>query len=213
MMRTSFEVKPPPLPPPQKGSLKMSLTAQLPCAHDLLRQHIHAGDTVLDGTAGNGHDTLLLAQLVGSAGKVYAFDIQDSALAATADRLQQHQLIERVQLIHAGHQHLARHVKQPIAAAIFNMGYLPRGDHNITTQAETSIAALQAALALLQPRGILIAVLYHGHEQGKPETAAILSFAQALPQTQYRALRYEFINQQNCPPIVLAIEKLATAGK
>ena len=163
MMRTSFEVKPPPLPPPQKGSLKMSLTAQLPFAHDLLRQHIHAGDTVLDGTAGNGHDTLLLAQLVGSAGKVYAFDIQDSALAAT--------------------------------------------------QAETSIAALQAALALLQPRGILIAVLYHGHEQGKPETAAILSFAQALPQTQYRALRYEFINQQNCPPIVLAIEKLATAGK
>ena len=167
----------------------------------------------MDGTAGIGHDTLLLAQLVGSAGKVYAFDIQDSALAATADRLQQHQLIERVQLIHAGHQHLARHVKQPIAAAIFNMGYLPRGDHNITTQAETSIAALQAALALLQPRGILIAVLYHGHEQGKPETAAILSFAQALPQTQYRALRYEFINQQNCPPIVLAIEKLATAGK
>ena len=118
-----------------------------------------------------------------------------------------------MQLIHAGHQHLARHVKQPIAAAIFNMGYLPRGNHNITTQAETSITALQAALALLQPRGILIAVLYHGHEQGKPETAAILSFAQALPQTQYRALRYEFINQQNCPPIVLAIEKLATAGK
>jgi len=28
----------------------MSLTAQLPFAHDLLRQHIHAGDTVLDGT-------------------------------------------------------------------------------------------------------------------------------------------------------------------
>ena len=59
----------------------------------------------------------------------------------------------------------------------------------------------------------LIAVLYHGHEQGKSETAAVLAFAQNLPQTEYRSLRYEFINQQNCPPIVLAIEKLATAGK
>jgi len=56
-------------------------------------------------------------------------------------------------------------------------------------------------------------ILGGGFAPRRPETAAILSFAQALPQTQYRALRYEFINQQNCPPIVLAIEKLATAGK
>ena len=60
--------------------------------------------------------------------------------------------------------------------------------------------------------GLLAAVLYHGHEAGKPETAVLSDFAAALPQEQYRVLRYTFPNQRNCPPVVLAVEKLAEAA-
>ena len=54
----------------------------LPFAHRLLAQATPAGGTAIDATAGNGHDTLFLAQCVGANGRVYAFDIQPQALAA-----------------------------------------------------------------------------------------------------------------------------------
>ena len=65
----------------------MPIESQLAFVHRLLRETVRAGDTVLDGTAGNGHDTLFLAQCAGENGRVYAFDIQPQAIAATDARL------------------------------------------------------------------------------------------------------------------------------
>lgn len=45
---------------------------------------VRPGDTVIDATCGNGHDTLELAKLVcadNAPGYVYAFDVQEDALA------------------------------------------------------------------------------------------------------------------------------------
>ena len=52
--------------------------------HDLVRTHLKPGDTAFDGTAGNGHDTLFLAQCVGPTGRVLAWDIQPLAIERTA---------------------------------------------------------------------------------------------------------------------------------
>lgn len=186
----------------------MSLIAILPFAHQLLASSLKTGDIAIDGTMGNGNDTLFLAQCVGDLGHVYAFDIQAAALQATAQRLAQHNLQHRATLLSVGHQHLADYVPHNVAAAVFNFGYLPRGDQRITTLPETSVAAIQAALRVLREGGLLVLVVYHGHDMGKTEMAVIVSFVEKLPQNQYRVLRYEFINQQNCPPFVLAIEKL-----
>ena len=41
------------------------------------------GDICIDATAGNGHDTLLLAELVGASGSIIAFDIQEQAVQET----------------------------------------------------------------------------------------------------------------------------------
>ncbi len=186
----------------------MALLDIWPFTHELLRQHIRVGDTVMDGTAGNGYDTAFLAQCVGESGRVVAFDIQSAAIEATQNRLLQLGLADRVQLIQDGHQYAAQYISQPLSAAVFNFGYLPRGDKSITTQAKTSVAAVQAALDALQAQGIVCAVLYHGHAAGKPEMQALLDYASSLPHNRFRVLRYEFINKQNCPPILLAIEKL-----
>ncbi|MCF7521761.1 class I SAM-dependent methyltransferase [Neisseria sp. ZJ106] len=183
------------------------MLAILPFAHSLLQHAIRSGDCVLDGTAGNGHDTLLLARCVGDSGTVYAFDIQETALAATRQRLQQADMLRQVRLIHAGHQRLSEFVRRPLAAAVFNFGYLPHGDKTITTQAETSIQAVAQTLNLLKTGGIAVLVLYHGHAAGKTEAQALLDYAAKLPQQQFKVLQYQFINQQNSPPFILAIEK------
>ena len=179
-----------------------------------LQACLKAGDCVLDGTAGNGHDTLFLSQCVGGRGKVFAFDVQQTALDNTAERLQAAGCAQQVSLIHAGHERLADYVDTPLAAAVFNFGYLPGGDKQLTTHADTSIAALQAATALLQPGGLLFATLYLGHPAGLIEANAVEAWAVGLPQQEVQVLRYQFINQRNQPPYLLVLEKCsAKTGK
>lgn len=185
---------------------------------EFIRQQLQAclkdGDCVLDGTAGNGHDTLLLAQCVGERGKVFAFDVQQTALANTAERLQAAGCAQQVSLIHAGHERLADYVNTPLAAAVFNFGYLPGGNKQLTTRADTSIAALQAATALLQPGGLIFATLYPGHPAGLVEANTVEAWASGLPQREIEVLRYQFINQRNQPPYLLVLEKCpAKTGK
>ena len=69
-----------------------------------LQLSIQKGAFCIDATAGKGHDTLFLAQLVGDTGHVLAMDIQSEAVAATEKLLQQHDLQQRVTLVLDGHE-------------------------------------------------------------------------------------------------------------
>lgn len=83
----------------------------------------------VDATAGNGHDTVFLAELAGRTGHVYAFDVQTAALGATRNRLEAAGLADRVTLIHAGHENLAGLVPEcTVTAILFNLGFLPGSD-------------------------------------------------------------------------------------
>ena len=185
----------------------MPLLPALAFARQLIEGRLKNGGRALDGTAGNGRDTLFLAQLVGGNGKVWAFDIQAQALSNTAGLLRENGVEERVELIAASHADLADYVREPLDAAMFNFGYLPGGDKTVTTKADSSVRAMQAAAALLAEGGLLTAVVYSGHPTGRAEAAAIEQWAAALPQEQYQALHYRFTNQRNHPPQLLAIEK------
>ena len=72
-------------------------------AHLLLAARVQEGDTVIDATAGNGGDTVFLAQRVGDTGRVHAFDIQQLAIENTRKRLVSHRLLHRVDLHHTSH--------------------------------------------------------------------------------------------------------------
>ena len=52
-------------------------------AQDALARHIRPGDTVVDATMGNGHDTCFLAELVGETGRVIGFDLQPDAVESS----------------------------------------------------------------------------------------------------------------------------------
>ncbi|MGE7795452.1 class I SAM-dependent methyltransferase [Lysinibacillus fusiformis] len=186
----------------------MKLQRVLQYAQQLLKDSVEEGDTVVDATAGNGHDTLFLAQQVGDEGQVYAFDVQKEAVDATLHRLLDHGLEHRALVLNKGHEEVANFVHKPVAAAIFNLGYLPGGNHDIITKPSTTLQAIEDLLKLLKVGGLIILVIYHGHPGGKEERDTVIDFVSQLPQKYVHVLKYEFLNQQNDPPFVIALEKM-----
>lgn len=189
----------------------MKLERILPFARRLLETTTSEGDIAVDATVGNGHDTLLLAKLVGRNGLVFGFDIQDKAIENTFARLRENQVEDRVTLFKKSHCELVdtlpvdAHGK--INSAIFNLGYLPGGDKNIVTKPETTISAIEQLLSIMATHGVIVLVIYHGHEQGAVERDYLLDYVSNLDQQKAHVLEYRFMNQTNNPPFIVAIEK------
>ncbi|MDR2863562.1 MAG: methyltransferase domain-containing protein [Puniceicoccales bacterium] len=146
-------------------------------AHNTAAPLLQDGDFAVDATAGNGHDTVFLASAVGPSGHVCAFDVQQAALDATRARLEKAGLTDRVTLIAAGHETIPAHLppdwKGTVAAVLFNLGYLPGGDHSIITRSKTTLPALHAAITWLRPGGLLSVLVYPGHPGGADEAQAV----------------------------------------
>ncbi|MGS2779747.1 class I SAM-dependent methyltransferase [Robertmurraya sp. GLU-23] len=189
----------------------MKLERILPFARSLLEKAFILDTVAVDATIGNGHDTYFLAKLASGTGHVYGFDIQDQALQATKERLAKENLSDRVTLIHRGHEEVKDFIPQSakgkVTAAIFNLGYLPGGDKSIVTKPETTIFAIEQLLDLLAVEGIIVLVIYHGHEEGAIERDKLLQYVKELDQEKAHVLRYQFENQKNNAPFIIAIEK------
>ncbi|GGC81018.1 rRNA methyltransferase [Thalassobacillus devorans] len=188
----------------------MTLNTVLAFAHQVMKAAIKEGDTAVDATCGNGHDTQFLSNLVGETGYVYGFDIQDAAIASTKAKLTEQQF-NRVTLIHDSHKEVSRYIKPEhtrlLKGAIFNLGYLPGSDKTVVTTPTSTLTALEHLLELLQPEGVVVLVVYHGHAGGSEEKDQLLDYVQTLNQQSFHVLQYAFINQKNTPPFVIAIEK------
>ena len=186
----------------------MKLERVLQYAQTLLEMSVSEGDIAVDATAGNGHDTLFLANLVGDDGYVYAFDVQKEAVDATLHRLLDNALEHRAIVLKDGHENVANYIQKPVSAAIFNLGYLPGSNHEIVTMPNTTIQAIDSLLKLLKVGGMIVLVVYHGHEGGKDERDEVIRYVSDLPQKHVHVLRYEFMNQKNDPPFIIALEKV-----
>ena len=176
-------------------------------AQMLISESVKDGGTAIDATAGNGNDTLFLARLVGPHGKVYAFDIQALALQKTQLQLAKYGYKDRVELLQAGHEEMEKFVPGPVDAAIFNLGYLPGGDHRGTSSACTTVRAVQTALNLLRPGGRASIVVYTGHPGGNEECHRLEEMASALDGRQFHVLKIDFLNRSGRAPVLIVIEK------
>lgn len=177
-------------------------------AHLYVKTALREGGVAVDATAGNGHDTLFLARLAGPGGRVYAFDIQEEALQRTSALLQQENLLDRVKLIKAGHEQMSAYVNEAVSAVMFNLGYLPGGDHRIVTGKGTTLAALKEALTLLQNGGVITVVAYPGHPGGKEEQEALMDYCKTLNSREYRVAYTFYLNQAHHPPVLITVHKL-----
>ncbi|USG68026.1 methyltransferase domain-containing protein [Brevibacillus ruminantium] len=181
----------------------------LEVARNLIRERVSPGETVIDATMGNGNDTLFLATLVGQEGKVVAYDIQPQAIEKTRERLQRERVLERVEMKLASHEEMEL-LSDSAGAIMFNLGYLPGGNKEITTQASSTVRAISAGLSILKPGGIMTVMIYWGHAAGSTEKEAVLAYCSQLSQMEYLVLHYQYINQQNQAPFLIAIERRDT---
>ncbi len=176
-------------------------------AHLAIRRSVNPGDCAIDATVGNGHDTLFLAELVGPSGRVFGFDVQETALASAAEKLGG---LPQVRLVHAGHETLAEHLaandRDRLAAAMFNLGYMPGGPKDIVTRPETTLSALRQALDHLKINGVVTLVLYPGHPGGAEEADAVRSLALGLPPA-FTAHRHAPAHTVRPAPELIVIER------
>lgn len=177
--------------------------------HHFIRKHVQEGDCCIDATAGNGNDTLLLCELVGESGKVFAFDIQEEAVNHTKERLEKAGLINRAEVLLESHVNMGNYVAEnSVNCIVFNFGYLPGGDHNLATKGETSIQAIHKGLDLLKKGGMMSLCIYSGGDSGFEERDTILEELKKLDTKRYLVILSAYYNRPNNPPIPVLIIKL-----
>lgn len=197
-----------PFPKPRLSSSTGGLPSAVGWAQLLMQDRLHPGDAVLDATAGNGHDTLFLARLVGGTGHVWAFDVQGTAVLETRRRLGEAGVLQAT-VLHAGHETMREHVPVEfhgrLRGIMFNLGYLPGSDKSVITHTATTLSALTAAIELLAPGGLLTVAVYPGHEGGADEQRAITEWAAALSSSSYEVQLLRPINHSASPPECWAV--------
>ncbi len=187
---------------------KMNSFSALDIINRVMDEHVQEGDICIDATAGRGNDTLHLCRLVGAGGHVAAFDIQQEAVNSTKALLEKHGMSERADVRLQSHSEMdALFEEESVSLIAFNFGWLPKGDHNIFTKKETSIAAIEKGLRLLKNGGIMTLILYYGRETGFEERDALLAFLPTLDNRKYTVIEMPFVNRPNCPPIPIIIIK------
>ncbi len=177
--------------------------------HQFLNMQVREGDLCIDATAGNGRDTLVLAELVKDSGHVLAFDIQKAALEAAEQRLSSAGLLSRVRLIHDGHENLARYAApETVSCIVFNLGYLPGGDHRIATHADTTLSAIESGLPLLKRQGLMSLCVYRGGDTGFEEHEQVFRYLKTLDPRKYLVIVSSYYNRPNTPPDAVLIIRL-----
>lgn len=167
-----------------------------------IKEKIKKTDICLDATCGRGNDTLFLAKL---SKKVYAFDVQKEAIDYSKNLLKEY---DNIEFINDTHENILDYINENINIAMFNLGYLPKGDKTITTKCSSTIASVSKVIKKLEVNGIITIVCYPGHPEGFIESKELIEYLKNINQKEYDIVRYDFINQINNPPFAIIIEKI-----
>ena len=175
--------------------------------HQFLKQYVKPGDICIDATVGNGGDMCYLLELVGEHGRVAGFDIQQMAIDHTRERLENMGI--KGELYLESHAHMGNYFeKESVSAIVFNLGYLPGGDHSLATRADSTIEAIEAGLSLLKVGGVMSLCIYSGGDSGFEEKNGVLSYLKGIDHRKYLVITNEFYNKPNNPPMPVFLIKI-----
>ena len=142
---------------------------------------------------------------------IYGIDIQEQAVSASRELLASKKLQSNVTITFLHNSHdiaLHQEIKEnTIDLIIFNLGYLPGGDHSIITRPHNTIEALNNAFPKLAKDGIITIVAYPGTPEGMEEKEALHEYIAQLDQVKYNVCHWHPINQANNPPELYLIQK------
>lgn len=178
-------------------------------AHSYWKSIVVPGDTVVDATCGNGHDTAVLVELAlaSDMGDVYAMDLQPAAIASCRKKLSgllTQKAMGRVHLIEGCHSRFPEEiVPRSVKLVTYNLGYLPGGDKKLTTLTATTLTSLKKALELVQDGGAISITCYPGHDAGVPEESAVLELARTLDPKVWSCCHHRWLNRERAPSLLL----------
>ncbi len=160
------------------------------------------GDFIIDATAGNGNDTLYLAEKF-PCSIVTAFDVQEQAIAKTKERCAH---LSNVQLVLDSHANVDKYATTGVGLAIFNLGYLPNADQTITTLAASTIEAIEKIMPMLKVGGAIVITLYRG-ESNIDETNVVMEYLRTINKDFFIVSMYDLINLNGNPYNVIIERK------
>ena len=174
------------------------MTKELPfhisLAHKLCSEFLSPQDSAIDATCGNGHDAAFLAPLISS---LSVYDIQESALEITKKRL-----TNTACQINFNLRSHTDFIEKTANLIIYNLGYLPGGNKEITTQTASTIISIEKALSILAPKGAISITCYPGHTEGKKEETALIKLANSLDPNLWKAYWHKQINNPIAPSLL-----------
>ncbi|MEG0284308.1 MAG: class I SAM-dependent methyltransferase [Erysipelotrichales bacterium] len=149
----------------------------------------------IDMTLGNGHDSEYLANHFN---KVYAFDIQEQAIQNSKDFLKEYSNIEYYL---DSHENFDKYNFENIKVYIFNLGYLPGFDKDITTNIDSTLNAIKKVIAQMKKGTLLSITIYPGHQEGNVEKEVIEEYINTLD-SSFHISKYSIINNEMAPYVI-----------
>lgn len=187
---------------------------------------VRAGDLVVDATCGNGRDAAALASVLADAsaraeagartpaprGRLVCVDIQPRAADATREAVREALEGARappaVEVAVRSHERLPRSVADGTARlVVYNLGYLPGGDHSIVTRPETTVASLRAAQRALAVGGAITVMVYPAHAGGREEAEAVLAQLGGLDRAAWRVIAHRPLQNADEKFLVTALRR------
>nr|WP_312576267.1 class I SAM-dependent methyltransferase [Sedimentibacter sp.] len=160
----------------------------------------------VDATCGNGFDALFLCKIAGKDGHVIAFDIQEQAIERTKILLETNLDFKNYRIIKDSHEVVNQYLTEKIDAALFNLGYLPFSDKEVTTKPDVTVNAIKNLLPYIKNDGRIYITSYISHDTGR-EINEINQFLNDLNKKEYNVIHMRIINKDNFPPELFVIEK------
>ena len=142
-------------------------------SRSLMEENLKDNDIVVDATTGNGKDSNFLLNIVKN-GYLFGFDIQKEAIKNTNNLLKEN--YNNYKLYNQSHEDIDKVLNNytgKISLIVFNLGYLPKGDKEITTKSNTTIKAINNSFKLLNKKGHIVITIYPGHHEGLKESKLI----------------------------------------
>ncbi len=175
--------------------------SHLDLAHRYWSELLSVGDHVIDATCGNGRDTVILATL---GAKTYSIDIQQNALNEAKLKVESKGIAQLVTFIKGCHSKFPEEIEShSVKLIVYNLGYLPGGNKDVTTQVTTTLKSLEHALDLLVAGGMISITCYPGHEEGKREEEQLLYFCQNLSPREWSCCHHRWINRKLSPSLII----------
>ena len=178
----------------------------LAIAQGVWSKALETARVIVDATSGAGRDTLYLAQHKQPHAHIYAFDVQPTAMLKTKKTTEAFR--EDITYVLDSHENISQVVADKLDLVVFNLGYLPGGDHSITTVPKVTVKAVENVMKQLAVNGVMSIMVYPGHPAGKEEGVHLMLLLEELPKEEYSVVKCQLTNHDSTAPYLYLVEKV-----